>query len=102
MAAGEDAYAAQLELPHAIAQASGTFAVVALLTAACGLFSVPAPIARRRRREFGIRQMLGASPRQLRQLVLRHGMRVLISRRQYRRPGWMGPPSGCSTHSCMA
>ena len=60
MAAGEDAYAAHLELPHAIAQESGTFAVVALVTAACGLFRVLSYIARRRRREFGIRQMLGA------------------------------------------
>ena len=77
MAAGEDAYAVQLKLPHAIAQVSGTFAVVALLTAACGLFSVLSYIARRRRREFGIRQMLGASPRQLRQLILGQGVRVL-------------------------
>jgi hypothetical protein len=75
--AGEDAYAAQLQLPHAIAQVAGTFAIIALLTAACGLFSVLSYIARRRRREFGIRQMLGASPHQLRQLILRQGVRVL-------------------------
>ena len=77
VAAGEDAFAAQLTLPHAIAQVSGTFAVVALLTAACGLFSVLSYIARRRRREFGIRQMLGATPSHLRRLVLGHGLRVL-------------------------
>ena len=89
VAAGEDAYAAQLDLPHAIAQVSGTFAAVALLTAACGLFSVLSYIARRRRREFGIRQMLGASPSHLRQLIL--GMACgSFARSRHRRPGGLG------------
>ncbi len=74
---GELPFATQLELPSAIAQVSATFGIVALLTASCGLYSVLTFIARRRSREFGIRQMLGASPRHIRQLVLRQGALVV-------------------------
>jgi ABC-type antimicrobial peptide transport system permease subunit len=74
---GEQPFAMQLELPSAIAQVSATFGIVAVLTASCGLYSVLTFIARRRRREFGIRQMLGASPRHVRQLVLRQGALVV-------------------------
>ena len=74
---GELPFATQLELPSAIAQVSGTFGIIALLTASCGLYSVLTFIMRRRRREFGIRQMLGASPADIRRLVLRQGTLVV-------------------------
>jgi predicted permease len=76
---GELSFAQQLELPQAIAQVSGTFALLALVTAGCGLSCVLAFVARRRRREFGIRQMLGASPADVRALVLKQGLTVLVA-----------------------
>jgi ABC-type antimicrobial peptide transport system permease subunit len=75
---GEMPFLRQLELPQAIAQVSGAFAALALVTAACGLSSVLTFVARRRRREFGIRQMLGASPRDIRWLVIRQGFAVIM------------------------
>ena len=75
--AGEVAFMTQLELPEAIAQAAAVFAVIAFATATCGLYTVLTFVVRQRRREFGIRQMLGASPRQLRQLVFRDGLLVV-------------------------
>ncbi len=89
VAAGEDAYAASSASTRdrpGVRHVRG----VALLTAACGLFSVLSYIARRRRREFGIRQMLGASPRQLRQLILGQGVRVLSFGLGIGASGWMG------------
>ena len=76
---GDLAFLTQLELPEAIARAAAAFAVFALATAACGLFTVLTFAVRQRHREFGIRQMLGASPRQLRQLVFRDGMLVVAA-----------------------
>lgn len=48
------------------------------LAAAGGLFSVQSYTVSRRRREFGIRTALGASPRAIRRLVLRDGMAVAV------------------------
>jgi ABC-type antimicrobial peptide transport system permease subunit len=50
---------------------------VAVLTAAGGLFSVLTCAVGRRRREFGIRTALGASPKQLQRLVFRDGISVM-------------------------
>jgi predicted permease len=63
-------YARQLTRPRASAALAATFAGVALIAAAGGLFSVLSYAVMRRRREFGIRTALGASRRQIRKLVL--------------------------------
>jgi predicted permease len=69
-------YREELARPRAAAALAGTFAVIAVLAAAGGLFSVLSYAVGRRRREFGIRSALGASPRQIRGLVLRDGVGV--------------------------
>jgi predicted permease len=74
--AAEHTYLAQLRLPRALADIAGLFAVVAVITAAGGLFSVLTFAVRRRQREFGIRTALGASPRDLRRLVVGDGLRL--------------------------
>ena len=51
----------------------GVFATVALLLAAVGLYGVIAYTIAQRRREFGIRLALGASPGSLVQMVMREG-----------------------------
>jgi putative ABC transport system permease protein len=70
-------YAEQLERPRASAALAATFAAIAVLAAAGGLFSVLSYTVSRRRREFGIRTALGASRRQIRRAVLRDA--VVIS-----------------------
>jgi ABC-type antimicrobial peptide transport system permease subunit len=65
-----------LQLPRAIAGIGGVFAVVAVLTAGGGLFSVMTAAVARRRREFGIRVALGASPNQTRRGVLAEALRL--------------------------
>jgi predicted permease len=75
--AWENEYLAHLRLPKATAQIGGLFAVVSVLTAAGGLFSLLTCAIGRRRREFGIRTALGASPRQMARLVFRHGLTVV-------------------------
>jgi predicted permease len=75
----EDAYVAQLLLPRATAQIGAAAAFVALLTAAAGLSAVLAFGVRARRRELGIRTALGASPGQMRRLVVREGMSLVVA-----------------------
>jgi len=72
----ERAYAAELARPRAAAALAVAFAAVAVLAAAGGLFSVLSYAVSRRRREFGIRAALGASPNQIRRVVLRDGLLV--------------------------
>ncbi|HEX5107263.1 MAG TPA: ABC transporter permease [Vicinamibacterales bacterium] len=72
----EDSYFEQLALPRATAALGFAFAGVAILAAAGGLFSVLSYAVGRRRREFGIRAALGASPNQVRRVVLRDGLMV--------------------------
>jgi putative ABC transport system permease protein len=55
----------------------GGFALLALVLAGVGLYSVVAYTTRQRTREFGIRLALGANRRQLIWLVLRHGMTLV-------------------------
>jgi putative ABC transport system permease protein len=71
-----EAYREELARPRATAALGSTFAVIAVLAAAGGLFSVLSYAVGRRRREFGIRAALGASPKQIRGLVYRDGVQV--------------------------
>ena len=52
------------------------FAAVALALAALGLFGVTAYNVRQRRRELGIRLVLGARPEAIRTMVVRQGLRI--------------------------
>jgi putative ABC transport system permease protein len=72
----ETAYLDQFERPRAAAGLAFAFAIVSVLAAAGGLFSVLSYAVGRRRREFGIRIAMGARPHQIRLLVLREGLTV--------------------------
>jgi predicted permease len=72
------AYFEQLAQPRAAAALAFTFAAIASLAAAAGLFSVLSYAVGRRRREFGIRFALGASPAQIRALVFRDELVVVV------------------------
>ena len=74
----ENVYFEQLARPRAAAALGLTFAGVAVLAAAGGLFSVLSYAVRRRRREFGVRAAMGASPLQLQRLVVREGLAVAL------------------------
>jgi predicted permease len=73
----ENEYLSHLRLPRALAELGELFAIVAVLTAAGGLFSVLTHAVCKRRREFGIRAALGASPRHMRRLVFRDGLEMV-------------------------
>lgn len=73
----DEAYVKDLAQPRVTAVVGTLFGVIALVASAAGLFSVLSAAVVRRRREFGIRAALGASPGQLRQSVLAEGMAVL-------------------------
>jgi ABC-type antimicrobial peptide transport system permease subunit len=66
----------QLARPRAAAALATTFAVIAVVSAGGGLFSVLTFAVGRRRKEFGVRTALGASPAAIRRLVLRDGVWV--------------------------
>ena len=61
-----------------LAVLSGSFAMLATLLAAVGLFGVLAYMVSLRTRELGLRLALGATPRQLRAIVLKQ-VAVLVS-----------------------
>jgi putative ABC transport system permease protein len=75
----EDLYFEQLAQPRAVAALGFTFAAIAVLAAAAGLFSVLTYAVGRRKREFGIRSALGASPAQIQALVMRDGVVVALA-----------------------
>ena len=75
----EDMYFEQLAQPRAVAALGFTFAAIAVLAAAAGLFSVLTYAVGRRKREFGIRSALGASPAQIQTLVMRDGLVVALT-----------------------
>jgi putative ABC transport system permease protein len=79
VAAVERAYLEALARPRAAAVLGFAFAAIAIAAAAGGLFSILTYAVGRRRREFGIRTALGASPRRIRRLVLRDAAGVAVT-----------------------
>jgi putative ABC transport system permease protein len=65
--------------PRAASALGFAFAVVSLVAAAGGLFSVLSYAVGRRRREFGIRIAMGAQRREIGRLVLRDGVSVAVA-----------------------
>jgi ABC-type antimicrobial peptide transport system permease subunit len=56
----------------------GSFAVIALLLAAVGIYGVISFVVRRRTQEMGIRLALGAAPGKVVELVVIHGLRLAV------------------------
>jgi predicted permease len=75
----EDVYRESLARPRAAAALAAAFAVIAVLAASGGLFSVLSYAVGRRRREFGIRASLGARPADLQRQVVGEGVRLAIA-----------------------
>jgi ABC-type antimicrobial peptide transport system permease subunit len=75
----DSVYFRELATPRAAAAMGFAFAVVAIVAATSGLFTVLSCGVSRRRREFGIRTALGSSPGQIRALVLRDGLSVALA-----------------------
>jgi predicted permease len=63
---------------HLLTFLFSVFAGIALLLATIGLYGILAYTTLKRVREFGVRLTLGASPAQIRSLILSHGMQLLM------------------------
>ena len=70
----ETIYRQELAQPRAMAALGFVFGALALVVASGGLFGVLSHTVGRRRREFGIRLVLGSTPGDIRRLVLREGL----------------------------
>ncbi len=66
-----------LQGDNLMSEMMGTFAVLALLMAACGIFGVLSYLVGQRTHAMGIRLALGSEPNQILRLVLRNGMRLV-------------------------
>jgi ABC-type antimicrobial peptide transport system permease subunit len=60
-------------------QLMGVFALVALTLAAAGIFAVLSQLVNQRTREIGVRVALGASPRDVFQLIVSRGMLLTLA-----------------------
>jgi putative ABC transport system permease protein len=74
-----DRVSATVAIPRLQTAVLGSFAGLALLLAAVGIYGVMSEAARRRTREVGIRMAIGASSRAILALFLRHGMTMVAA-----------------------
>jgi len=65
--------------PHIFVWMCGAFAAIAVAIAAAGMYSVVSYYVSRRTREMGIRIALGADPRHIYGLIMRHVARLIIA-----------------------
>ncbi|MGH9791592.1 MAG: ABC transporter permease, partial [Candidatus Acidiferrales bacterium] len=75
----DEVLAASLARPRFQMSLTGIFAVLGLLLAGLGAFSILSQTVAQRRHEIGVRLALGAQPREVRALFLRHGMRLALA-----------------------
>lgn len=76
IASVEQRYARELLRPRAAAQLGAAIAAIGFVTSGAGLFAVLSYAVGRRRREFGIRAALGATPAGLRRAVSREALSI--------------------------
>lgn len=75
----DEVLAASLARPRFRMSLTGIFAALGLLLAAVGAFSILSQTVTQRMREVGVRLALGAQPREVRALFVRHGMRLALA-----------------------
>jgi predicted permease len=80
-------YTAEFVRPRAASVLALVLAVAALVASAAGLFGLLSQSVSRRRREFGIRAALGATPAEVRRLVWRDSLTVALAGTAL---GWIG------------
>ena len=75
----DDLIAERYWQPRVYSILSSVFSALALAVALVGVYAVVAYASARRKREFGIRLAVGASPSQVWRLVLRQGLRLAVA-----------------------